>query len=121
MPADPFRKKDFHDIVDALLATAAAGEGGRTALTDVSAGSVVRTLMESFARELAVCYEQLDIVYRYAYLDTAAGVALDNVVALLGLERQRAGFLVGAVEFSRLLPAEADIAIPAGTLVAGPQ
>lgn len=121
MPADAFRKRGFNDIVSALLAEAAAGEGGRTALTDVSAGSVVRTLMESFARELAVCYEQLEIVHRNAYLDTAEGAALDNVVALLGLERRRAGFLVGAVEFARLLPAEADIAIPAGTLVAGPQ
>ena len=54
MPADAFQKKGFDAIVADLLAQAAAGEGGRTALTDVSAGSVVRTLMEAFARELAV-------------------------------------------------------------------
>ncbi|MFZ4405740.1 MAG: baseplate J/gp47 family protein [Paracraurococcus sp.] len=119
MPADAFAKRDYQAIVAALLDQAGSDAGGRAAVTDANAGSVVRTLMEAFARELAVCYEQLDIVWRAAYLETAEGQALDNVVALLGLERRRGGFLVGAVEFSRAQPAEADIAIPAGTLVAG--
>jgi uncharacterized phage protein gp47/JayE len=119
MPDEPFPRKSYREIAAALLGEAGAGAGGRTALTDDSVGSVVRTLMETFARELAVAYEQLDFVYRAAYLDTAEGAALDNVVALLGIERRRAGDLVGSVEFARLLPAEADIAIPAGTRVAG--
>jgi uncharacterized phage protein gp47/JayE len=119
MPDEPFPKKSYREIASALLGEAGAGVGGRTALTDDAVGSVVRTLMETFARELTVAYEQLDFVYRAAYLDTAEGAALDNVVALLGIERRRAGDLVGSVEFSRLLAAEADIAIPAGTRVAG--
>jgi len=120
MPEDvPFRKKDFGAIAASLVADAASGLGGRPALTDATEGSVVLTLMEAFARELAVAYEQLDIVYRYAFLETAAGTALDQVVALLGLERLARGFLVGSVEFSRATPTEADIPIPAGTLVAG--
>ena len=90
-----YRKKGFADVVDALLADIASGLGGRLALTDANEGSVVRTLAEAFARELAVCYEQLDSVYRNAYLDSASGPALDNVVALLGLERQRGGHLEG--------------------------
>ncbi len=120
MPAElPFHKKGFAEIVGGLLQHAASGDGGRTALTDAAGGSVVRTLMEVFARELAVCYEQLDAVYRSGYLDTAAGAALDNVVALMGLQRHAPGHLEGRVTFSRGQPAPQDIPIPAGTLVAG--
>jgi uncharacterized phage protein gp47/JayE len=119
MPAEPFAKKEFQAIVNDLLGASSGDSGGRAGLGDANAGSVIRTLMEAFGRELALCYEQLDVVWRAGYIETAEGQALDNVVALLGLERQRAGFLVGAVEFSRGQPAEADIAIPAGTLIAG--
>lgn len=119
MPAEPFVRKEFRDIVASLLGEVGGESGGRSALGDATAGSVVRTLMEAFARELALCYEQLEVVRRAGYLDTAEGQALDNVVALLGIERLRAGHLVGAVEFSRSNPADADIAIPAATLVAG--
>lgn len=119
MPVEPFTKKDFQSIVADLLGESSGDAGGRAALHDANAGSVVRTLMEAFARELALCYEQLDVVWRAGYVETAEGQALDNVVALLGLARRRAGFLVGAVEFSRRQPAEEDITIPAGTLIAG--
>ena len=120
MPLDlPFVKKDFSAIVADLLEDVASGRGGRTALTDANDGSVVRTLIEVFAREMAVCYGQLDIVYRNAYLDTASGAALDNVVALQALSRYRAGHLEGTVTFSSSLPAANDVHIPAGTLVAG--
>ncbi|MBL8485079.1 MAG: baseplate J/gp47 family protein [Rhodocyclaceae bacterium] len=122
MPADirpAFSKKDFSTLVADLLAHARDASGGRTPLTDSSEGSVVRTLMEAFARELAQCYEQMDVVWRYAYLDSADGAALDNVVALLGLTRRRAGHLEGAVQFTRAQPAPEDIHIPAGTLLSG--
>jgi uncharacterized phage protein gp47/JayE len=79
----------------------------------------VRTLTEAFARELAVCYQQLRKVYQHGFLDTAEGVALDNVVALLGMNRQRAGHLEGLVTFRRPQPAAADIPVPSGTLVSG--
>ncbi|WP_374490272.1 baseplate J/gp47 family protein [Zoogloea sp.] len=114
-----YRKKDFAEVVDALLTDIGSGMGGRIALTDANEGSVVRTLAEAFARELAVCYEQLDVVYRNAYLETANGAALDKVVALLGMERQRGGHLEGTVVFGRGQPAPEDIHIPQGTLVAG--
>jgi len=42
-------------------------------LTDLNVGSVVRTLVESVARELAQTYQQLQKVYDSAYLDTAQG------------------------------------------------
>lgn len=114
-----YHTKDFAEVVDALLDDIGSGMGGRIAVTDANEGSVIRTLAEAFARELAVCYQQLDQVYRNAYLDTAEGVALDKVVALLGIERQRGGHLEGTALLSRGQPAPEDIHIPQGTLVAG--
>lgn len=120
MPLDRvFLKKGFAEVTDALLQDIGSGLGGRLPLTDANEGSVVRTLAEAFARELAVCYEQLDFVYRSAYLDSAADAALDNVVALLGVERQRGGHLEGLALFGRGQPAPEQIHIPLGTLVAG--
>lgn len=119
MPDVPFEKKDFAALVNNLLLQVKSSSGGRTPLTDANEGSVVRTLMEAFARELAVCYEQLDMVYQNAYMDTAAGAALDNVVALLGVQRRTGDRLEGMVTFSRNQPAPEDIHIPEGTLIAG--
>ncbi|MFC1747173.1 baseplate J/gp47 family protein [Pseudomonadota bacterium] len=110
----PFKAKQFSGLVNDMLAHLQQG-----ALNDAADGSVVRTLTEAFAREMAVCYQQLDHVYRFAYLETAEGVALDNVVALLGIKRQHGGHIEGEVTFSRKQPAQDDISIPAGTLVSG--
>jgi len=115
-----FQKKDFAAIGETLSDDVRQGVGKRPKLTDRYEGSVVLTLLEAFARELAVAYEQLDFVYRCAFLETAKGTALDQVVALLGLKRLPPhDYLVGSVQFSRATPADADIAIPAGTMVAG--
>jgi len=120
MPSNtPFDSKDFANLTEDLLKSLRSGAGGRPALTDDTEGSVVRTLAEAFARELAVCYQQLNKVYQYGYLNTAEGVALDNVVALLGITRQKAGHIEGSVTFSRSQPAPEDILVPPGTRVAG--
>ena len=115
----PFLKKTFAGIVDDALTNLRSGHGGRVVLDDATEGSVLRTLVEAFARELAVCYEQLEAVYEAGYLDTAEGPALERVVELLGVERHQAGWLEGDVVFGRATPAPFDIDIPAGTLVAG--
>jgi uncharacterized phage protein gp47/JayE len=111
----PFDTKDFARLTADLLAAARSAK----VPVDDNEGSVARTLLEAFARELAVCYEQLRQVYRFGYLDSAEGAALDKVVALLGLERRRAGHVEGLVSFSRGQGAPEDIPIPAGTLLAG--
>ena len=115
----PFLKKNFAGLVDEALEGLRTGRGGRVVLDDATEGSVLRTLVEVFARELAVCYEQLESVYEAGYLDTAQGSALDRVVELLGVKRHQAGWLEGDVLFARATPAPFDIDIPAGTLVAG--
>ena len=53
-------------------------------LSDRNVGSVTRTLAESFAREFAVLYQQLLLVYKSGFIDTAQKDALDQVVAILG-------------------------------------
>lgn len=92
--------------------------GVQPQLTDVQVGSVVRTLMESTALELARLYAVLEGVYRAGFVDTADGSALDNVVALLGIERITAGHASGDVEFARASGAIGEITIPAGLRVA---
>lgn len=89
--------------------------GAAPRLTDRNPGSVVRLLAESFAREYAVLSRQLESVYEAAFLDTATGRDLDQVVALVGLDRRDRTFAVGTAVFARSSPAPADIFIPAGT------
>lgn len=89
--------------------------GAAPQLTDRNPGSVTRLLAESFAREYAVLSRQIESVYEAAFLDTASGRDLDQVVALLGLTRHTRTFAVGTVVFGRSTPASADVFIPAGT------
>lgn len=92
-------------------------ESAQPVLTDLFTGSVVRTLSESIALEMAGLYAQLEAVYRSGFVDTAAGSSLDNVVALLGIERVAGGRAAGEVEFTRSAGTRGIINIPAGTLV----
>ena len=84
-------------------------------LTDRSPGSVTRLLAESIGREYAVLSGQLEKVYQAGFLQTAAGRDLDNVVALVGLNRWGRDVAEGSVTFSRSTPAPADITISSGT------
>lgn len=88
-------------------------------ITDQTPGGVARLLMETFARELAMFYQLLGAAHRAGYLDSAEGAALEQVVALLGLTRVKAGRLAGAVLFTRGSATPQDIVIPAGLRVAG--
>lgn len=94
--------------------TAPSGfEGPR--LTDRSVGSVTRLLAESVGREYAVLSGQLEKVYQAGFLDTASGRDLDNLVALVGIQRWGRDVAEGLVTFSRSSPSPADISIAAGT------
>ena len=87
-------------------------------LTDLQIGSVLRTLSETTALELGRLYALLESVYQSGFVDTASADALDNVVALLGIERVRGGRPAGEVEFTRAAGAPGELTIPAGTRVA---
>ncbi|MBK7828162.1 baseplate J/gp47 family protein [Nannocystis sp.] len=101
----------FAGVVERLLGF--AGRPGD------AVGGVARTLLEAVAREFAIFYATLDAAHRAGFLDTAEASALDNVVAILGVTRARAGRLAGKVQFSRAVPAQQDIVIPAGRRVTG--
>jgi len=88
-----------------------------TPLTDLNVGSVVRTLMETFARELVLNDLSLDFIYKSAYLETATGPSLDKVVALVGVQRLPAGYPTVKVRFSRNPASPGRITIPAGTAI----
>jgi hypothetical protein len=89
----------------------------KTVLTDAQPGSVVRTLLETIGKELAILYAQLDAAYDSGFLETATGSSLDRVVALLGYRRYRAGRPIGSVRFGRRQGTAGDVTIPAGTPV----
>ncbi|MGB1013010.1 MAG: hypothetical protein ACPG4T_02665 [Nannocystaceae bacterium] len=102
----------FRGVTNRLLEALGAG-------ADVHAGSVIRTLVEAYAREMATFYAMLDRAHQAGYLDTATGGALDSVVALLRLERARAGRLHGKIELIRGTPTPRDIRVSAGFRVTG--
>lgn len=92
-------------------------ETAQPVLTDIQTGSVVRTLMETTALEMARLDAQLEAVYQAGFVDTASGSALENVVALLGLERVQPGRAAGDLSFTRVPGSVGTITIPAGTRV----
>jgi hypothetical protein len=57
-----------------------AGYAGHTRLADLDPGSVVRTLVETLAHELAELYEQLGETYDSAFVETGTGESLELLV-----------------------------------------
>ncbi|MCP4217249.1 MAG: hypothetical protein GY765_21575 [bacterium] len=83
-------------------------------LTDRNVGSVTRLLAESFGREFTLLSKRLQYVYRSGFVDTAEGRSLEQVVAILGIQRKPAQYAVGNVVFLRDTESPADIFIPRG-------
>ena len=106
-----WHKKDFDQILETLKSRVAPQ------LTDFEPGSVVRTLFDSFAYEMAVLYEEMEQVYDASFIDTATESDLDKVVAILGIQRGEPEFATGTVAFERDLGIDTAIEIPIDTLV----
>lgn len=90
-------------------------------LTDFEVGGIARTLIEAVALETARVHAALQAVHDAAFLETATGRSLDNVVALLGVKRVPAGRARAALTFTRAGGATGAITIPAGTRVINPE
>lgn len=73
----------------------------RSGISDVTPGSVVRTIVEAISREIEYLYAQMDQAYLSGFLDTATGDALDLVVSLLGVRRKPPLPSSGYVTFGR--------------------
>lgn len=106
-----FERKDFAQIYQAMRDRSSPN------LTDFQQGSVVRTMFESFAYEIALLYAQMEKVYLSAYVDTAEDVQLEQVVAILGIKRGEPDYASGKVTFIRDIGIDEDILIPIGTLI----
>ncbi len=100
-----------------LISVSYFPKSAQPVLTDLQTGSVVRTLAESVGLEIARLYAQLEAVYEAGFVDTATGSSLDNVVALLGIDRVEGGRAQGEVELRRVEGTRGAISIPAGTRV----
>ena len=90
---------------------------GPTPLNDVAVGSVVRTLLETIARELATMQAQLQLVYESAFVETATGTSLDRVAALVDVRRLQQRHPVGQVRFTRRDNSPGTVTIPVETAV----
>jgi hypothetical protein len=90
----------------------------RSPLSDINVGSVTRTLTEAVGREIATVYDQINLAYVSAFVDTATGTSLDYVVAILDVFRKTAEFAEGLVTFFRSAGVDGNITIPAGTRLA---
>lgn len=90
----------------------------RSPLSDINVGSVTRTLSEAIGREIATVYEQINLAYLSAYVDTATGRSLDYVVSILDVTRKTAEFAEGLVTFFRSSGVDGNITVPAGTRLA---
>jgi uncharacterized phage protein gp47/JayE len=124
-----YQHRQGSNILTWLDANAGPNNGGRldveytyleqpAGLTDFNPGSVIGMLVRAVARELKLVYEQMDQVYRRAFIDYAENEALDAVVALLGLQRNAPLPAVGFVTFFRRTVGTQRFLIPPGTEVA---
>lgn len=86
-------------------------------VNDLNVGSVVRTLLETVAVEMAVMYQHLDLIYKSAYIDTAQGSSLDKVVALVGTRRLGTGHPVASIRFQRRAGTPGRVTVAAGTAI----
>lgn len=85
---------------------------------DLTESSVFTTLVEVLATVLHDNQEQsLQDVYESAFLDTAVGETLDDVVAIIGLSRRDAIHATGVERFQASGPVTGDTTIQSGTIV----
>lgn len=107
----PYGLPSYQEVVQSTLDRLRAG--GQ--LTDVNPGSVLRTLVEAFARELAEAYGRMGALYELGFLDTATGQSLDHLIALVGKKRLAGMRVQGEAFFVRDPHVTQRIRIPAGT------
>lgn len=112
----PGGKKSYEALTVDILRRLESGG----VLTDVNPGSAVRTLVEAFARQMALAYEQLAKIYEMGFIDTAEGEALDHLVALLGQKRFTGPQAVGEATFERDPRVAGQVVIPEGTALTIP-
>lgn len=105
--------KTFEDIRDEML----SGVVDKTPLTNLNAGSVIRTIVEVLSKAIADIYELLTHVSRGGFIQTSEGKWLDLKVREFGLSRKEGVKATGYITFSRYEPKDENITIPLGSII----
>lgn len=90
-------------------------------LTDINPGGVSRTLCEAIGREIATVYQEINLAYLSAFIDTATGKSLDLVVSILNVVRKTKDVAVGIVTFFRTQGTVFNITLPQGLELSTPK
>ena len=105
--------KDFENmVIDTLNRITASSD-----ITNINAGSVVRTIVESVLSEVDLQYYQLYRLYQSMNIDTAIGDDLDRSIRIFGISRNNATKCAANIVFGRSSPSAYDINIPINTIV----
>jgi uncharacterized phage protein gp47/JayE len=107
--------KEFDQMIaDTLQAIVNSGTG----ITNTSAGTVIRTLVESILDNNDMSNYYISYVYGALGIDDAEGEDLDRLISILGLARYSATYSTGVVTmYTGGEPAQYDIPIPYGSIV----
>src|SRR5665213_2919882 len=84
---------------------------------DVSVGSPVYKIFESFANELATAINTNTLTSYSFDVNSKSGIALDSFVNIFGINRRLGTRAVGAVSFSLSSPTTTILTVPINTQV----
>jgi hypothetical protein len=87
-------------------------------INDANIGSTLDLFVTSMSQELALQYEDLEIVYNACRISTASDEDLEEIGAIVGVDRNIGTQAIGNVSFIRNTPTTANITIPLGTIIA---
>lgn len=110
--------REFEDMVDDTLQRIVDDGVG---ITNVSIGSVTRSIVEAILSEVDIVQFTVYEAYLSKTIDGAEGEDLDDVVSILSVVRRQATYCTGEVTFSVTEISDVDIDIPDGSIVSTPQ
>ena len=110
-----FTLKTYDEILSDLSASAQTYFGYSV---DTSVNTPLGQFLRTTAVEIAQLWEQLEKTYYSGFINTAEGVNLDRICALVGITRNPAVKASGSVVFSINSALTSDITIPKSTVVA---
>lgn len=109
-----FEVREFETMVEDTLQRIIDADVG---ITNVFAGSVIRTIVENILAELDIQNYSIDQIYKAMNIDTATGEDLDAIVSILGVIRKSATYAEGTVVFGRSSEYATDIDIEYAEMV----
>jgi len=86
-------------------------------INDANIGSIVDMIVTSLSQELEEQYDDLDVVYQGTRISTATGDDLEEIGAVVGVDRNEGSEATGYVTFIRNSPASAQFTITQGSIV----